>query len=115
MAEIWGEHLRSNGFKLGASEPALYRSEIVNGPCHGDDFVTAAAEDQLEIFGKMVHEKFGTRRIGMTGAAEHLDKEMEVLHRAVRVINSELMEIVAEQKHVRMLDSRKASLSRLRE
>ena len=25
--------------------------------------------------------------IGMIGAAEHVDKEMEVLHRTVRVIN----------------------------
>ena len=39
----------------------------------------------------------------MTGAAEHLDKELEVLHRTVRVINSELMEIEADQKHVHQL------------
>ena len=39
----------------------------------------------------------------MTGAAEHLDKELEVLHRSVRVINSELMEIGADQKHVPQL------------
>ena len=36
----------------------------------------------------------------MTGAAEHLDKELEVLHRSVRVINYVLMEIEADQKHV---------------
>ena len=42
--KLWGEHLRSNGFELGASNPVLYRSEPVNGFCHGDDdFVTAAA------------------------------------------------------------------------
>ena len=63
-----GEHLRSNGFELGANNPALCRSELVNGFCHGDDFVTAAAEDQIEIFGKMLQEKFDT------GAARHLDK-----------------------------------------
>ena len=39
----------------------------------------------------------------MIGAAEHLDKELEVLHRTVRVINSELMEIEADQKHVHQL------------
>ena len=50
--KLWGEQLRSNGFELGASNPALYRSDLVNGFCHGDDFVTAAAEDQIEIFGK---------------------------------------------------------------
>ena len=50
--KLWGEHLRSNGFELGASNPALYRSELVNGFYHGDDFVTAAAENQIEIFGK---------------------------------------------------------------
>ena len=50
--KLWGEHLRSIGFELGASNPALYRSELVNRFCHGDDFVTAAAEDQIEIFGK---------------------------------------------------------------
>ena len=44
--KLWCEHLRSNGFELGASNPALYRSELVNGFCHGDDFVTAAAEYQ---------------------------------------------------------------------
>ena len=59
--KLWCEHLRSNRFELGASNPAVYRSELVNGFCHGDDFVTAAAEDQLEIFGKLLHEKFRTR------------------------------------------------------
>ena len=68
--KLWGEHLRSNGFELGASNPALYRSELVNGFCHGDDFVTAAAEDQIGRFGKLLQEKFGTRRIGMINAAE---------------------------------------------
>ena len=66
--------------------------------------MTAAAEDQLEIFGKLLHEKFDTRCIGMIGAAEHLDKEMEVLHRSVRVINSELAEIEADQEHVLLED-----------
>ena len=36
----------------------------------------------------------------MIGAVKHLDKELEVLHRSVRVINDELMEIEADQKHV---------------
>ena len=63
-------------------------------------FVTAAAEDQIESFGKLLHEKFDTRCIGMVGAAEHLDRELEVLQRTVRVINSELMEIEADQKRV---------------
>ena len=36
----------------------------------------------------------------MIGAAKHLDKELEVLHRSVRVINDDLMEIEADQKHV---------------
>ena len=56
--KLWCEHLRSNGFELGASNLALYRSELVNGFCHGDgdDFVTAAAEDQIEVFGKMLQE-----------------------------------------------------------
>ena len=98
--KLWGGHLRNNGFELGASNPALYRSELVNGFCHGDDFVTAAAEDQIEVFGKLLQEKFDTRRIGMIGPAKHLDKELEVLHRSVRVINDELMEIEADQKHV---------------
>ena len=101
--KLESEHLRNKGFELGASNPALYRSELVNGFCHGDDFVTGAAEDQLEIFGKLLHEKFDTRCIGMIGAAEHLDKELEVLHRSVRVINDELMEIEADQKHVLQL------------
>ena len=98
--KLWGEHLRNNGFELGASNPALYRSELVNGFYHGDDFVTAAAEDQIEVFGKLLQQKIDTRRIGMIGAAKHLDKELEVLHRSVRVINDELMEIEADQKHV---------------
>ena len=36
----------------------------------GDEFATAAAEDQIKSFGNL-HEKFDTRRIGMIGAAEH--------------------------------------------
>ena len=39
----------------------------------------------------------------MIGAANHLDKELEVLHRSVKVINNELMEIEADQKHVSRL------------
>ena len=77
-----------------------YRSELVNAFCHGDDFVTAAAQYQIEVFGKMLQEKFETRRIGMISAATHLDKE---LHRSIRVINDELMELEAEQKHVSRL------------
>ena len=48
--KLWREHLRSNGFELGASNPALYSSELVNG----DDFVTAAAEDQIRDLWKNV-------------------------------------------------------------
>ena len=70
-------------FELVARNPALYRS----------DFLTVAAEDKIESFGKLFQEKFGTRRIGLTGAAEHLDKELEVLHRSVK----------ADQKHVHQL------------
>ena len=58
--KLWREHLRSNGFELVASNPALYRSELVSGFCNGDDFVTEAAEDKIESFGKMFQEKFGT-------------------------------------------------------
>ena len=76
--------VRSNGFELGASNPALCRLELVNGICHGDGFVTAAAEDRIENFGKLLQEKFDTRRIGMIGAAEHLEQELEVLHLSVR-------------------------------
>ena len=96
--KLWGEHLRSNGYELGASDPALYRSELVNGFCHGDDFVTANRD-----LWKNVAREFDTRRIGMIGAAKHLDKELEVLHRSVRVINDELMEIEADTKHVPQL------------
>ena len=39
----------------------------------------------------------------MICAAEHLDKEIEVLHRTVRVVNDGLMEIEADQKHVPQL------------
>ena len=42
----------------------------------------------------------------MTAAAEQLDKELEVLHRSVRVINNELMEIEADQKHVLLITGR---------
>ena len=78
----------------------------MNGFCHGDDFVAAAAEDQIESFGKLLEEKFDTRRIGMTGAAEHLDRELEVLHRSVSVINNGLREIEADQKHVLLITGR---------
>ena len=75
----------------------------MNGFCHEDGFVTAASEDQIESFGQLLQEKFDTRRIGMIGAAEHFDKELEVLRRSVRVINNDLMEIEADQKHVPQL------------
>ena len=78
----------------------VYRSQLLNGFCHGDDFVIAAAEDQVECLGKLLQRKFETIRFGMKSAAEHLDKELEVLHRCVRVISSELMEIEADQRHL---------------
>ena len=65
--------------------------------------MTAAVEDQIEIFGKIVQEKFDTIRIGMIGTSKHLDRELEVLYRSVRVTNDELMEIEADQKHVPQL------------
>ena len=49
---------------------------------------------------EMLQEKFDTRRIGMIGAAEHLDEELELMYRSVRVFIEELMEIEADQKHV---------------
>ena len=55
--KLLGERFRSNGFELGVSNPALYRSEPVSGFCHRDDFVTAAAEDQIEVFGINVARK----------------------------------------------------------
>ena len=99
--------LRSNGFELSASKPALYRSELVHGFCHGDEFMIAAAEDHIDSFGKLLQEKFDARRIGMIGAAEHLDKELEVLHRSVTVVNSTF------SNYWKILDSFKATLSRL--
>ena len=65
--------------------------------------MVAAAEDQVENFGNLWQRKFETRRIGIIGAAECLNKELDVLHRSVRVINRELMEIEADQKHVPQL------------
>ena len=38
--KLLGERFRSYGFELGVSNPALYRSELVSGFCHRDDFVT---------------------------------------------------------------------------
>ena len=52
--KLWGEHLRSNGFELRASNPALYRSELVNGFCLGDGFVTAAADKSTRDLWKTV-------------------------------------------------------------
>ena len=49
---------RSNGFGLDASNLVSYKSELVNGFCPGDEFVTAAADDQIESFGKLLQEKF---------------------------------------------------------
>ena len=61
-------------------------------------------------------KKFDTRRIGMIGAAKHLYKELEVLLRSVRVINDELMEIEADQKHVpRLLEDLGLMSFKLRE
>ena len=55
----------------------------------------------------------------MTGAAQHLDRELEVLHGSVRVINDGLMEVEADQKNVsnhwKIFDSFKATFSRFRE
>ena len=52
--------------------------------------MTAAVEGQIEVFGRMLQDKFDTTRIGMICAAKHLDKELEVLHSSVRVINGRI-------------------------
>ena len=39
----------------------------------------------------------------MIGHASHLDKELEVLNRTVRIVNDELMEVEADRKHVPQL------------
>ncbi|CAK0892249.1 unnamed protein product, partial [Prorocentrum cordatum] len=100
---LWGEQLRSRGYTLGASNPALFRSDFLKGFCHGDDFMVAAAEGQIDIFEKTLSEKFELRRIGLIGAEEHQDKELEVLRRTVRVVGPDLMEIEADQRHVPQL------------
>ena len=53
----WGEQLSNKGYTLGASNPSRFRSELLNGFCHGDDFMVAAAEDQIELFGQALKEK----------------------------------------------------------
>ena len=110
--KLWGEHLHSNGFELGASNPALYSSELVNGFCHGRRFCDCGSRRSNRDLWKMLQEKFDTRRIGMIGAAKHLDEELEVLHRSVRVINDELMEIEADQKHCSSIAGRSWTHSR---
>ena len=39
----------------------------------------------------------------MIGCADHLDSELEVLHRTVRVVGPDLMEIEADERHVPQL------------
>ena len=101
--KLWGEQLRSNGYVLGASTPSLFRSDLLKGFGHGGDFVVAAAENQVDLFGRMLVDKFEVRRAGMIGAAEHRDKELELLHRAGRVVGPALIEIEAQQRHVPQL------------
>ena len=101
--KTWGEQLQNNGYKLGASNPLLFCSEHLKGFCHGDDFTIAAAEEEVERFNNILSEKFEIRQTGTVGHADHLDKELEVLHRTVRIVNDELMEVEADQKHVPLL------------
>ena len=101
--KTWGEQLQNNGYKLGGSHPSLFCSEHLKGFCHGDDFAIAAAEEEVERFNNILSEKFEIRQTGMVGHADHLDKELEVLHRTVRIVNDELMAVEADQKHVPLL------------
>ena len=101
--KTWGEQLQNNGYKLGGSNPSFFCSEHLKGFCHGDDFTIAAAEEEVERFNNILSEKFEIRQTGMVGHADHLDKELEVLHRTVRIVNDELMVVEADQKHVPLL------------
>ena len=98
--KTWGEQLQNNNFTLGSSNPSLFCSDLLKGFCHGDDFTVAAAEQEVERFNRILGEKFEVRQPGLIGHARHLDKELEVLNRTVRIVNDELMEVEADQKHV---------------
>eukprot|EP00971_Amphidinium_carterae_P141226 2798429-Amphidinium_carterae.1 len=99
----WACHLEKHGYVMGTSNPALFCSEHLKGFCHGDDFVVAACEDEADIFEGILADKFEMRCTGKIGFKNHLDKELEILHRKVRISLDGAMEIEADTKHVPIL------------
>ena len=92
--------VNTSAAELGASNPALYRSELVDGFCHGDDFVDCGSRRSKRDLCKRNLTRDGAVSVVQQGI---WTKNWKCLHRSVRVINSELMEIEADQKHVPQL------------
>ena len=52
----------------------------LKGVCHGDDFCAVARRKQLQIFGKVLEERFEVKQTGHIGFSASDAKELKIMY-----------------------------------
>jgi len=86
--ETWGAYLTTKGFIIGRANPALFHDKKSKGFCHGDDFVVLASRKKLEEFGRILEAEYEVKCQGIIGYGDGAQKEVAILNRVVRVVDS---------------------------
>jgi len=86
--ETWGTYLATKGFAVGRANPALFHDAKCQGFCHGDDFAVLASKAKLEQFGRILAAEYEVKCTGIIGYGDEMAKEVAILNRVVRVVDS---------------------------
>lgn len=102
--ETWREAVRGHGYQPGVANPSLIRGEFVKGFCHRDDLFVAAAEEELDKFGRGLGSRFDVRQTGRVGFEPRLKNDLRILNRVLRVDpEQDCIDLVPDLKHVQVL------------
>jgi len=82
----YSSFLKSIGFRQGAACPCLFFNESRNLAIsvHGDDFTTVGPKCELDVFEKLLEEKYELKNGGRLGPGRNDCKELTVLNRVIR-------------------------------
>jgi hypothetical protein len=100
----WQELLESDGFKIGAANPALFHNQEKKsrGAVHGDDFVVLAPKRFLDGLGDLLKSKYSVREAHRLGFGAHCAREAQILNRIVTLRvekGSKVVRIEADRRH----------------
>ena len=101
--ETFAAHLVGLGFTQGVSNPCLFyhRAKDIKTMVHGDDYVSAASQKELEWLRGELDKKFETKST-IIGPKEGQGKEVKVLNRVIRMTEKGV-EHEADQRHAEII------------